>query len=356
VDWKERKGIVGLLVTVVIIIIVFLLPLKIPYSIHVEGKILPAREWILQKQLDGSILITENDHRKNIVNKVSAYQVDRGDFVEFSLNPKIYEKNVISKNDTIGLISSNETARQLAELKGRLSSAQASLDVSLAGEKETIVRIAEEQLNQAKERLANQRKILERKNDLYENKLISEEEYEIVKTTANILELELVAAQANLENLKSGAKPEQIDFLRIEIQSIEEEINMLQDRLKKFTLKSPMDGRLLTLFSSDTLLIVGDTISAVIMPVNMKYHSSIQKAQEFTVDLRLANSTEKVQGQIKKISNVIRYINNQEVLFVTGITNSPLESLPINMVVPCSIEGDGLTLRQHIFRYLNLFF
>lgn len=355
-NWKEKKGIVSLIVFVFVIIVILFFPIKLPYSIHVEGKILPAREWILQRQLDGSILITENDHRNNIINNITAYQIDRGDFVEFNLNPNLYNKSTISKNDTIGIISSNETSRQLAELKGRLSSAQANLNVSLTGEKETVVKIAREQLNQAKERLANQKKILERKNDLYEQKLISEEEFDIVKTSAKILELELVATQANLDNLKSGAKPEQINFLKAEIKSVEEEINMLQDRLKKFTLLSPMDGRLLTVFSSDTLLIVGDTLSAVIMPVSIKYHSSLQNAQSFKVDFSLRPSINEVQGRIIQISNIISYINNNEVLFVTGILDKPLNSLPINMVLPCTIEVEELILRQHIFRFLNSIF
>lgn len=351
-DWKERKGLIGLIGFLLVALILILLPVKIPYTITVEGKLYPAREWILVKQLDGSIQITEKDNRINLTNKVTTYQIDRGDLVEFYLNPEIQSKNYISRNDTIGIIISNETIRQLAELKSTLAVARGNLLITQTGQKETTLNIAQEQVNQAREKWDYQNKLLVRKKKLYDRRFISDEEFDLVQSTARVLELELLAAQANLHDLKSGAKPEEIALYQSEIKGIEEEVQALEDRLKKLTLAAPLDGNLIKVFFGDTLLIVGDTSTVVVMPVNIKYLSDLSLNQDIRISNKNLSGTS-MEGAIFNLGRMTRYLNNEEIVLVTGIIRRRLENIPMNVVVTCSIKTKGVTIRQYLIKFIE---
>lgn len=349
----KQKGVLLLILLGVLFFIVLLIPIKIPYSINLEGKIIPANEWILSKKIDGSIQVTERDHLNFLTHQITTYQVERGDLVEFILHPAISTQASIGRGDTIGFIRSNETERQLAELKGRLVSARANLAVAASGEKETTRRIAVEQVNQAMARLENQKHILNRNRELFEQNLISEEEYQFHSMNTRIMELDLLAAQAVLADLSSGAKPEQIDFYRKEIESIKEEIDVLNNRLDSFILTSPFCGDAFRVFSEDTLLIIADTSIAVLMPLNIKYLADISTGQEFTMTSRHGHRTIKADGKLVAISRVTRFMNNEEIFLAVGELQQSMKMFPINRIISCSIQGAAITPREHVQRFLN---
>ncbi|MEJ2543478.1 MAG: hypothetical protein P8Y99_05375 [Calditrichaceae bacterium] len=349
---KIRKKEIGYIIGAVLIIIVLLLPIKITNHINSEAKIIPAREWILQKSEDGSIRISDVDHRKNIVHNVSAYQVERGDFIEFRMNNTLADLNEISKNDTIGIIYSVETERELANLNRDLANAESFLKVSKTGEKEAIIKMAQERVNQAKIQLENQEKIVERKKKLFENNLISEEEYEINKNTAIIYERELLEAKANLANLKTGAKPEEIALYENEVISTKLEIQRINELLSKFTLQSPMDGYLYRVFSTDTLLIIGDTLSVAVIPVRSEDINKITIGQAFTINMNLNETGLQPEGKIININKMTEYIDQKATILVTGIISVPLKKLPINAVLGCAIETESILLRDYIFDFV----
>lgn len=332
---------------------VLLLPLKIPYSINIEGKIIPAKEWILSKKVDGSIQVTERNHLDFLTHQITTYQVDRGDLVEFILHPALGNRFRIGPGDTIGFIRSNETERQLAQLKGRLALAQANWAVAASGEKETTRQIAVEQVNQAKTRLENQQHILNRNRELFEQNLISEEEYQLHSMNTRIMELELLAAQAVLADLSSGAKPEQIDFYRKEMKIIEEEIDVLNNRLDSFILTSPFYGNVFKVYSQDTLLIIADTSIAVLMPLNIKYLADISIGQEFTMTGRQGHQTIKADGKLVAVSRVTQFMNNEEIFLAVGELQQSVKMLPLNRIISCSIQGAAITPREYMQRFLN---
>lgn len=349
----RQKGLLLIILLGILFFIVLVIPIKIPYSINIEGKIIPAKEWILSKKIDGSIQVTERDHLNFLTHQITTYQVERGDLVEFILHPAISTQASIGRGDTIGFIRSNETERQLAELKGRLVSAQANLAVAASGEKETTRQIAVEQVNQAKARLENQKHILNRNRELFEQNLISEEEYQFHSMNTRVMELDLLAAQAVLADLSSGAKPEQIDFYRNEIESIKEEIDVLNNRLDSFVLTSPFFGNVFKVFSEDTLLIVADTLVAVLMPLNIKYLPDISTGQEFTMTSRHGHQSINASGKLVAVSRVTRFMNNEEIFLAVGELRQSVKMLPLNRIISCSIQGAAISPREYVQRFLN---
>ena len=353
---KFTKKEVGYIIAIIFLIILLILPIKINDQINTEAKIIPAREWILQKSEDGSIRISDIDHRKNIVHNVSSYQVERGDFIDFKMNEALADLDEISKNDTIGLISSIATEREFAILNRDLATAESFLKISTTGQKEMFIYMARELFNQVRVKLENQNKIVERKAKLFENNLISEEEYEINKNTAILYERELLEAQANLADIQSGAKPEEIALYKNEVVTTKLEIQRLQDLKDKFTLCSPMDGFLYKVFSTDTLLIIGDTLSVAIIPIRSDDIANIHVGQSFLINIDISETGLNPTGKIININRMTEYMDQNATIFVTGLISKSVKNIPINAVLGCSIETESVILRDYIFDFIVTIF
>ena len=354
--YRFKKKEIGYIIGIVVLIVILVFPIKITNRINSEAKIKPAREWILQKSEDGSIRISDTDHRKNIIHNVSTYQVERGDFIEFKMNESLAARDDISKNDTVGIVKSVETERQLAELMRNLASAESYLQISKTGEKTAVINMAEERVNQAQIQLENQNRIVARKKKLFENNLISEEEYEINRNTATLYELELLEAKASLANIRTGSKPEEIALYQNEVLTTRMEIQRINDLMEKFIIRSPLDGYLYRVYSADTLLIIGDTLSVAIIPISSIDIANVYIGQKFTIDINLDETGSKPIGTIININKMTEYIDQKATILVTGLISKPINDVPINAVVSCSIETESIVLRDYIFNFILTIF
>ncbi|MBN1407273.1 MAG: hypothetical protein JW956_05770 [Calditrichaceae bacterium] len=349
---KLRKKEIGYIIGAVLTIIVLLLPIKITNHIKSEAKIIPAREWILQKLEDGSIQIIDKDYQKNLVHSISAYQVVRGDFVEFKMNEELANRNKIFKNEIIGTIESISTERELANLKRDLNEAESYLRMSKTGEKETAITMAREIVNKSKIQLENQNIIADRKKKLFEKNIISQEEYEIEKNLADLYKYELLEAEANLANLKAGAKPEEIALYQDMVQATRQEIQHIYDLKEKFTLRAPLDGQLYRIFSTDTLLIIGDTLSVAVIPVRSDDMNRIQIGQTFTLNLQLDETGSNPMGTIINVNKITEYIDQRATVLITGRISDSIRNLPLNAVLGCTIKTESVLLRDYIFDFI----
>ncbi len=349
---KLTKKEISSIIVATLFILLFILPIKITDHINSEAKIIPAREWILQRSEDGSIHISDIDHRWNMVRNVSAYQVERGDFIEFKMHKALAELDEISENDTIGIVHSVQTERELANLNRDLATAESFLRISRTGEKASIIAMATESVNQARIQLENQNKIVKRKERLFKNNLISEEEYEINKNLSNLYERQLLEAQANLLNIQTGAKPEEIALYENEVITTKREIQRVKDLMDKFTLRSPMDGFLYKIYSTDTLLIIGDTLSVAIIPIRSDDITQIRIGQIFSINLGYTETGLNPTGKIISISKMTEYMDQKATILATGLIAKPIKNLPINAILGCSIETESVILRDYIFDFL----
>ena len=100
-----------------LLIVVLLLPFQIPYKITVPGKVLPTKEWLVVKGTDGRLMTSLINHKAGVHENYAVRLFERGDAVQFSFNPNIVAGSSVSTNDTIGVIYSNESQKQLINLK-----------------------------------------------------------------------------------------------------------------------------------------------------------------------------------------------------------------------------------------------
>ena len=340
--------------SVLILLIIFLLlPIKIPYSIKAPGKILPSKEWIVSKGPDGRLITILNDNKLGVSQNYTVSQFERGDAIQFSLRPNISSGTPINKTDTVAIIYSNEIERQFIQLKGELEVAKSSLNTYTTGEKQSIVKEEKERLEYMKKQAEEQRKVFNRVEALYQKNLISLEEYEVSKGTADLNNINIAIAQAHLQSIESGEKKEQIDFIRSQIQSLQKQLDVLQKRFKNYTLISQVTGIANRSLGADTLLVVSDTTEFVVMmPVKWEDRNYLSLNQR--IILKFPDNSTSEEAVLVKIDKSIHALNGGQVFLITAkLLQKPLDILP-GLMIQCSIQCEPVRPIQYLTRIFSL--
>ena len=352
--WRKNRKKTYIAAVILLLIVILLLPLEVPYTVDALGKILTEKEWMLKKQRDGSMMVILNNYKNNIIENYDVLQVERGDVLQFFFKPEIVHTDYVSQGDTIGHVYSNEIYRNLAGLNRTLISTEEELRINQTGEKQSLINEAEKALELAREQAKVQNGILLRQKDLVAKNLISQEEYEITEGKAKIYEYEAAVAEARLQTMKTGAKPEKIEALNKTITSIRNEITILRQRLDHLTLITPISGRLFKYFgTNDTLLIVGTTSYVVFMPVNWKYINEIKEGQ--TVAFQIPGQEDYFYGKIEQINQIAQILNGEQVFIVIASIDPTPEQLIKDLIINCKIEGNTISPGSYVKRLISLF-
>lgn len=337
---------------VTLVLLTILLPIQFPYTIDAPGKVLPVREWILQRSADGNLFSTLSNHIEGIVENFTITQIERGDAGNFVFQPDIRAFQHIELGDTIGIFYSNEIERRLSNLEGELESAKAFLALNNTGEKLEVIEAAEKSLELASAQALEQRRIYERQKTLYERDLISLQELEIFQTQSEVKDLEKQMAQSALINVSTGAKPEQITYLQTQIKAIQREIRILEKRIDQFTLISPIAGVVTPAFSGDTLTIISDTTRQIILlPIRLRESSRISRNQ--TIEIETALLSHPVLGKILHIDHIVHRLNGEEIVLAMALVDESGTPLAFGSTVRCQIDCGTFTPMQYLRQFFG---
>ena len=346
---KSNKPLIILMVVAVLILLLFLLPFRFAYKIHGQGKVLPNKEWTVYRGTDATITTVLTDHLTGINKSYSVSQFERGDVVQFTFAPNVQAGVFINEGDTIGSVYSNETDRQIINLKSEIVLTRASLSINLSGEKESLIRQEKERLDYAIKQAEEQRKILSRLKALFERGLVAQEEYEIAQGTAELNDINVAISRATLESVETGAKPELIKFFNAQVSSLEKELSVLEKRYNGLTLISPISGTIDRQTNNDTLLVLNDVSDfVIIIPVNILEKRYINLP--VSVDVYLNNKKQSINAELVSIDNKVRLLNGVQVIVGSVRLDGNLETFMPGMMVECYINLGSFS----VYEYLNI--
>ena len=247
----------------------------------------------------------------------------------------------------------DEIERQIVRLKGELAATKALLLMSMSGEKESILSEAQQQLNAAKMQDKMHQIILKRQEELYTQKLISQEEFETEQTKAKIYSANVGIAEAKLQTVLSGAKNEQIGYIQSQVKALEQEILIYEKRFSDFNLISPISGTVFRVFSGDTLLIVKDTTYVIFLPIEWRNRHYIKVKQD--VDLKIPDVNVNLKATILELGKNVRTINGNQVMIATAIIKGDSGELAPGLVVQSSIKCGYISPREYLIRFWKSF-
>src|SRR5262245_49745768 len=155
----------------------------------------------------------------------------------------VKEGEMVKSGQPIARIASRGHEKNLKATIARLEEQKAQLSLLQAGAKPEEVERALADVRTAGTSLAWSGPRADRYAKLFEQKLISDQELENAQRQKDLDQARLDEAKANLELVRSGARPEQIESVRAEIRSLQAMVDNYEVDVERTTLTSPKIGR-----------------------------------------------------------------------------------------------------------------
>lgn len=327
-------------------------PIRIPFSVSGYGTIAPASKWVLQKGADGQLIASTYNYVSGVSGGFSVVEFERGETIHFTLNPAVVADGSVSAGDTIGTIRSTEAAERLTELTGQLATARATLAAASVGEKASLVREAEQRLMHARAEAEEHSRQFARLETLFDKGIVSQQEYEIAKGEVALLNIEVAVAESQLQAVSTGDKREQIELIQSRIGALQQEIDILRERLHSFAITSPFTGILSRVRASDTLLVISDTTAYVaLMPVRWSAYPYLAQAQDVSIDLQGLSGS--ATGKLAVVGKESQFVGGKPVLVAAALVTASSANLVPGMVVRWTASCEPITIHAYVRRFLR---
>ncbi len=344
-----------LLLVLLLLFFFVILFIKIPSKIQIPVKILPAREWLVIRPASGQISSLKTNYLSGQTSPLFDFIADRGEQVELNINEGLYSGQWIDSNQVIAKIRSSSLLEKIVEAEQQLKVKQAELLVFTTGEKTQIIRIYENEYQGLLEQLKIEQAILARKENLLQKNLIAPEEYQIQQAKIVELEGEANALKAKIEGLKSGAKQEQLDFIKAQIMSLNKQLRFLKQQDSLLSLRTPFAGNVVFHIQSDTLIHLTDhrKLSGVfLMPFFENYSSFIGKQ----VILKGEPLPGSITGRIIRFSSRAVPVKGRNMIYgFLELENSGMY-LPANLLLEGQIVKEVKPAWHYLWEFLKSFF
>lgn len=251
-----------ILVAVIAALIFIHLPLRITNDCEVK----PSEQISLRSTSTGyAELIIERANEERVLKQ---YQLVGQDYGVLSILPALKVGDTVTPGDLIAGIESNVYESEKQERYANLESSRKQLDLLEKGPQLEEINQTEDIINQVKSKYEQSVLDLNRAESLYAKGGISKQQLEDEKTNNQVLKSELDLYQNQLILLKRGARPEEIDMARAEVDQLEAKLKHLESQLEQTTIASPIAG-IVTQVNKDNLIISISRIDTVKVQISV---------------------------------------------------------------------------------------
>ncbi len=328
---------------------------EMPYAIRAKGVVRPMTEWYLLKADDGTLINMMEDHVTGGVQEYIVQEFQRGDVVHFLFNDPLLRHDMVTRGDTIAWVVSQDLDMKMVQKVGELAYQEALKKVYLTGEKPEALQMALDEVELARQEVETQQKITARIEHLYQQDLVSQQEYELAVNDLMVKKHALEIAQSYYRALLAGEKEEEISVIRSGISNLEQQIRQLEQHRQAMHIISPITGRIVRQRSIEQqqekeVIRLADVSSMLaFVPVDSYERTFIEPGQD--VFIRQQGGRKEWKGRVLNIDNSVQMINNQPKIFVTVMIDGHenQELLP-NMIIDARIHADRLTLMDYLLR------
>ena len=349
--YRQKKTFKIAVVSFVILFILILssLFIKVPLKIETYSEVFPNQKWLLTQGKSGQII-------SNIVDFVNGYTSDynitsfeRGEFVSMNLSEFLKDKKEINMGDTIVCMHSSNVQEQLTDAAGELEIALSNLKAQNSPDKKASIAEAENRLEYTQEKIKEQEVLFQRAQKLLDKGYSSSEEYETVKWALDLLKIEEKIYSAQLENLETGVKPEEIKLLESEVNSAQNRLELFEHLQSSLMIVSPINGKIISSFAPDTLLNISNFEQVVLhTPVKLIDLCELHEGQ--TIQIYFSGLDTTYQGKIVTIDKEVKLVSNQQVVFISLLLDNPDSQLLPGMIVENSFQLHDITLFNYLIK------
>ncbi len=152
----------------------------------------------------------------------------------------------VSKGALIGRLSTYEQRKNIALTRAEIAEQEAKLEKLLTTPRKEEVDVAMKQLDSARVRAKFSTANAKRYEELYKSKSVSLDDLEDALKRAEVDRTEVIEKEAELELIKSGVHPKEIEAARSQLDALKEELSYHLDQLERTNLVAPFSGQIVT--------------------------------------------------------------------------------------------------------------
>lgn len=347
------KGSVGIIMIFMIVASVFV-PVDIPYAFDSTAKVYPLQRWVLQKNRDGSLLSTLHNYKSGLLKDYSSFQFDRGDVINIQFNPSQIAESRVDSGALIATIASNMLSERLIRLENEMAIEQANLVKGMAGQKPELVDKAVEELHLAKQELILSKKQYERAKQMYNEGLIAFSEYEQKESLFEQTQTRVSVAQEKISVTVSGERPEEINFIKAKIASIEKEIAFFRTTSSSYNVYSPIAGKMSfeALPEADQLIIEDTTEHILYIPIKLRDRDFVGK--DTKIELSIIGQDSIISADLIEINEKVEILNRNIVVLAKAKVSGNVRGLSTGMPVKCKISCGTVKPIEYMKRSMKI--
>jgi multidrug resistance efflux pump len=154
----------------------------------------------------------------------------------------VTEGQFVQAGDLIARLSDHELRAELERNAARIEETRSKLKLLEAGARPEEIQLAQVAIARPEEQLKFRRDRAERDRKLFEEKLVSLNDYEESKRTVAELESDLAEAKRKLELLLAGTRSEEIEAMKAAVASLEAQRSFFEDQLRRGRVVSLASG------------------------------------------------------------------------------------------------------------------
>lgn len=199
------------------------------------------------------IEMREYDVASKIPGRIEWIKADEGDSVSFG--------------DELFKLTDREVKAKLGQAMGAVSSAEAQLQLALNGARPEQIEMAERNYNAAKTQFELAEKTLNRMKKLYEEKLISSQEFDVITQKYKGAGEMMDAAKAQYDMAKNGSRKEEKAMAKGSLERAKQSAEEVKAYIDETIVKAPISGIVSKRYSdANELAAVGYPVLCIIDP------------------------------------------------------------------------------------------
>lgn len=354
---KPGRLIVGgvILMFIVLALIFIQLPLKITN----DCQVLPLERVSLRSSTTGfADLIVERADERRVLKQ---YQLVGQDYGVLSILPALKVGDTVFPGDLIAGIHSNVYESEKLERYANLQESKKQLDLLEKGPQPEEIKQTEDIISQVRSKYNQSLQDLNRAESLFVKGGISQKELEDKRTDSQVLKSELDFYMNQLTLLRRGARPEEIDMAKAQVEQLQAKLKHLESQLEQTAIESPIEGIVTQVNNGDIIISIAriDTVKVKIS-VPEKEISEVSIGNGVIMKARSYPGLTYI-GQVKRIDPIaFEDMRGRSIISVTALAANPEGLLKPGMTGKAKINcGDNPLYKiilWRVVRYLRIEF
>lgn len=354
---KPKKILIYFGVIVLLLILIFLVKLDLKVSQECEFDAIESYA-IIDSPAEGFLVEKLYQEDKEEKRQVNIFKLISSSYGKVNLEPVVKEGQRVQKGQVIVRLLSTQYTTELEEIEASIRKEKANLELLEKGAQPEEIEQAKELVRKAETKLQTSERELKRLKELFSQNLISKEEIEKKESEHSVLTSEFEIARNNLKILRKGAKKEEIDMSKAEINRLEAKEKFYREQIAASDLKTPISGIVTKVQPAGNLLNVAnyDTMR-VLIPVSEKDLDVIKLGQKVKAKVR-SFPWETFYGVVTRIAHQGEKYKSRQVFYITSKIANPELILKPGMTgqakIYCGKRNIAYLLLRRIVRWIRV--